>query len=271
MLLRRMFRELLLLFIGLVFLIPFWMVFINSFKERKDANLFGIGLPPGLNFHFENYVKVYLEGGILRGFINGLIEASFSVLILIFISSIAGFIISRNKGKTSKVLYYLFLSGLIIPPAFISTFLVLKATHLLNTYTGIILIFTAYGLPFNIFMYNGFVKGIPREIDESAIMEGSGSIRMFYSFIFPLLKPISVTCFIFNFVGAWNDVMIPLFFASGDKWALPLTVYKFYGTYSKDWNLVFADIIITIAPLMVIYIFLQRFIIEGMTAGAVKA
>ena len=93
---------------------------------------------------------------------------------------------------------------------------------------------------------------------------------MFYSFIFPFLKPISVTCFIFNFVGAWNNVMIPLFFASGDKWALPLTVYKFYGTYSKDWNLVFTDIIITIAPLIIIYFF-QRFMIEGMTAGAVKA
>jgi len=107
-------------------------------------------------------------------------------------------------------------------------------------------------------------------MDESAIMDGCGSLRMFYRVIFPLLKPVTVTIFIFCFIGAWNDVMIPLFFTSGDKWALPLTIYNFYSSRAQAWNLIFADVVITVAPLLAVYIFAQRYIISGMTAGAVK-
>jgi raffinose/stachyose/melibiose transport system permease protein len=267
---KKLSRDLLMLIVGLIFLVPFWMVLINSLKTTKEANLFGMNLPSLSTLRLENYVQVFTEGQVLRGLLNGLLEASASVLILIVVSSIGAFVISRNRSRMSNGLYYLFLLGLIIPPAFIPTYLVLKGTGLLDTYAGIILIFTAYGLPFNIFLYSGFIKGIPREIDESAVMEGAGTIRMFYSVVFPLLMPITVTCFIFNFVGAWNDVMIPLFFVSSDKWALPLSVYKFYSTYSKEWNLVFAHIVYTVTPLVAVYIFCQKYMVAGMTAGAVK-
>jgi raffinose/stachyose/melibiose transport system permease protein len=111
---------------------------------------------------------------------------------------------------------------------------------------------------------------IPRELDESAFLDGCGIVRTFYLVIFPLMKPVTVTIFIFCFIGAWNDVMIPLFFVGGDKWALPLTIYNFYGARQQDWNLIFSDVVITVLPLLVVYLFGQKYIVSGMTAGAVK-
>ena len=267
---RGLILKLLLCAASAAYLIPVWMVLVNSLKVQRDANLLGVGLPAALRLHFENYRAVFIEGGIARAFFNGLVEATASVAIIIVLSSLSGFVISRKGSKFTEVIFYVFICGLIIPAAMIPTFLVLNATKLINTYLGIILIFATYGLPMSIFLYSGFVKSVPRELDESAIIDGCGGLRMFYQIIFPLLKPVTVTIFIFSFIGAWNDVMIPLFFVGGAKWALPLTIYNFYGSRSQQWNLIFADIVITVAPLLAVYIFAQKYIVSGMTAGAVK-
>jgi raffinose/stachyose/melibiose transport system permease protein len=191
-------------------------------------------------------------------------------VLIITLSSVAAFIIARRKQKITNACYYLFVLGLIVPIAFIPTYLVLNTLHLLNSYLGLIFIFSTYGLPISVFLYTGFIKTIPVELDEAAIIDGCGPLRLFFRIVFPLLKPVTVSLFIFNFVGAWNDVMIPLFFSNSDKWALPLTVYNFYGSYLQSWNLIFCDIIITILPLIIIYVFGQKYIVSGMTAGAVK-
>jgi raffinose/stachyose/melibiose transport system permease protein len=251
-------------------MIPVWIVVVNSLKARRDANLLGVGLPVGLKFHLENYRTVFIEGGIARALFNGLLEATASVAIIILLASISAFVIARKKSRFMEFAFYAFIFGLIIPAALIPTFLVLNATKLINTYLGLILVFATYGLPISVFLYTGAVKSIPRELDESALIDGSSSLRMFYRIIFPLLKPVTVTIFIFSFIGAWNDVLIPLFFTGGDKWALPLTIYSFYGSKSQEWNLIFADIVITVSPLVAVYVFAQRYIISGMTAGAVK-
>ncbi|PHV72257.1 ABC transporter permease [Sporanaerobium hydrogeniformans] len=255
---------------SLIYILPIWMVFINSIKDSANANMMGIGLPEKGVIHLGNYFQVIREGGIARAFMNGIIEATGSVVIIILAASCCAFILARKKGKLYDIIFYSFIMGLIVPVAFIPTYLVLNALNLLNTYAGIILIFTTYGLPMSVFLYTGFIKSIPRELDEAAIIDGCGSLRLFFSIIFPLLKPVTMTVFILSFIGAWNDVMIPMFFANGNKWALPLTVYNFYGGYLKSWNLIFADIIITITPLLIIYLFGQKYIVSGMTAGAVK-
>jgi raffinose/stachyose/melibiose transport system permease protein len=213
---------------------------------------------------------VFIEGGIVRAFLNGLLEATASVIIIIALSSISAFVIARKQSRLTEIVYYIFISGIIIPPALIPTFLVLNVTRLINTYLGIIIIFSTYGLPLSIFLYTGFVKMIPRELDESAFLDGCGIVRTFYLVIFPLMKPVTVTISIFCFIGAWNDVMIPLFFVGGDKWALPLTIYNFYGARLQEWNLIFADVVITVLPLLVVYLLGQKYIVSGMTAGAVK-
>ena len=267
---RGSFLKALVVLASLIYLIPVWVVVVNSLKIQRDANLLGMSLPANLKLHVENYSAVFVEGGIERAFFNGLLEATASVAIIILLSSISAFVITRKGSRFTEIVFYIFICGLIIPAAMIPTFLVLNATKLINTYLGIIFIFATYGLPMSIFLYGGFVKSVPRELDESAIIDGCGGLRMFYQIIFPLLKPVTVTIFIFSFIGAWNDVMIPLFFAGGDKWALPLTIYNFYGSRSQQWNLIFADVVITVAPLLVVYIFAQKYIISGMTAGAVK-
>lgn len=267
---KKYFAKIIVFLVSLVYIIPVWMVLINSFKTSADANMMGIFFPVDGRFHFENYIQVFNEGGIARAFINGLVEATASVILIIIAASTAAFVIARNNSRLTNSIFLLFIMGLIVPVAYIPTYLVLDRLHLLDTYAGIILIFTTYGLPQSLFLYVQFIKTIPRELDEAAILDGCSSLQLFSKIIFPLLRPITATVFILSFVGAWNDVMIPMFFVNGNKWALPLTVYNFYGGYMKSWNLVFADIIITIAPLIIIYLFAQKHIEEGMTAGAVK-
>lgn len=257
------------LFTAMIFIVPLLMVMINSFKDKKTAAMFSISLPD--EWHFENYLLVFEEGNVARAFTNGLILSVSSVIIIIIVSALAAFVIARTSSKWGNIMYYIFLCGLIVPVAFIPTYLVLNKLHLINTYLGLILVSATYGIPMSIFLFVGFIKSVPRELDEAAIIDGCAPVRMLFRIIVPLLKPVTVTTIIFNFVGSWNGIQVPLYFANSDKWGLPLTVYNFYGAHSSSWNLIFADIIITVAPLLVIYILMQKYIISGMTAGAVKS
>lgn len=252
-----------------IFMAPLWLVFINSFKDKKEAAHFSIGFPQKWNL--SNYSEVFESANIFKAFINGIIISTGSVLIIIVVSALAAFVISRSRDKWANIVYYFFLCGLVIPVAFIPTYLVLNSLHLLNTYIGLILVSATYGLPMSIFLYSGFIKSIPKELDEAAVLDGCSPLKMFFGIIIPLLKPITVTLLIFNFVGSWNDIQVPLFFSNSDKWALPLTVYNFYGAHASSWHLIFTDVVITVCPLLILYLFGQKFIISGMTAGAVKS
>lgn len=268
--LKNMAPKLIMFILSLLYIAPVWMVFVNSIKEKADANMMGMYPPKDGVIRLSNYIEVIEYGGIARAFINGLIQSTFSVVIIIFAASSCAFILARCKGRLYSLIFYIFIMGLIVPVAFIPTYLVLNTLNLINTHTGLILIFATYGFPSSIFLYTGLIKTVPRELDEAAVLDGCGSFRIYSMIIFPLLKPVTVTIFILSFIGAWNDTQIPLFFASGDHWALPLTVYNFYGAFEKSWNLVFADVIITILPLLIVYLIGQKYIISGMTAGAVK-
>lgn len=247
---------------------PIWMVVVNSFKHKEEANLMDLGLP-GV-FTLDNYKEVFAEGGIVRSFFNGLIQACGSTVIVLLFGSLAAFVIARSANKLISNSYYIFLAGLIVPIAYIPTYLVLDKLNLLNTHIGYILIHATYGLPLAIFLYVAAIKGIPRELDEAAMLDGCSAFNLYKTIIFPLLKTTTATLFIFNFMGVWNDAQLPLFLLSGDKWALPLTINSFYGAHGQEWNLIFADIVITVLPIAIVYIFAQKHIMAGMTAGAVK-
>ncbi|HHW48326.1 MAG TPA: carbohydrate ABC transporter permease [Clostridiaceae bacterium] len=260
--------EIIMIFFSICMLAPFWMVLVNSFKPKADANRLSAALPAVWNF--ENYAIVFKEGKLLRAFFNGVIVSFFSVALIILFSSMAGFVISRKNSRLTNKAYFLFISGLIVPSAMIPTYWILSNLKLVNTYPGLISIYVTYGLPFSIFMYVGFIKTIPREIDEAAYIDGASQLKMFYSVVFPLLKPTTVTVLIFNIMNVWNDVQIQMYFADAKKWSMPMSVYGFFGKYSTNWNLVFADIVLTILPVVIVYAFLQKHIISGMTAGSVK-
>ena len=253
---------------SLIYIMPIWMVVVNSFKEKKEANLMGLGLPK--TFTLDNYIQIFEGGGIVRAFFNGLIQAGSSTFIVLIVGSLAAFVIARSRNKIISNLYYVFLLGLVVPIAYIPTYLVLDILGLMNTHFGYVCVHATYGLPLAIFLYTAAVKGIPRELDEAAMIDGSSCWYLYRKIIFPLLRTTTATLFIFNFMGVWNDAQLPLFLLSGDKWALPLTINSFYGAHGQEWNLIFADIVITILPIAVVYIFDQKHIMAGMTAGAVK-
>ena len=141
-----------------------------------------------------------------------------------------------------------------------------KVMHALQIMTE-----TALQMPWTIFTMSGFIKNVPRELDEAAFIDGATPVRTFFSVIFPLLKPIVATVIVTTAMGAWNEFMVPLyFFNSSSKWTMPLTVYNFFGQYSSDWNYVFADLVLTALPITILYLLCQKYVVAGATAGAVK-
>jgi raffinose/stachyose/melibiose transport system permease protein len=147
----------------------------------------------------------------------------------------------------------------------------MQMTHLINTQIGMIILYAATQIPFNVFLIYGFVDAIPQELDEAAIIDGCTPLRLFFSIILPLLAPVIVTAGVLNFVGIWNDFLLPLYYLNNSAyWPMTLAVYNFFGQFQQDWNLVSADIVLTVVPVLAIYLIGQRFILSGLTAGAVK-
>jgi raffinose/stachyose/melibiose transport system permease protein len=147
----------------------------------------------------------------------------------------------------------------------------MQITHLINTQVGMIILYAAGQIPFGVFLIYGFLDTIPRELDDAAIMDGCGPFQLFFQVIFPLLMPVLVTAAVLSFLGAWNNFIMPLYYLNKSAdWPMTLSVYNFFGRYQQNWNLVSADILMTILPVIVVYAAAQRYILSGMTIGAVK-
>ena len=261
--------ELLAWILSLVIVIPLFLVLINSLKDRAGASLMSLSLPKV--FHFENYRKVIEEGRLLRSFLNSMVITAGSVFLSIVASSMAGFVLARNRTRLNNGIYYYLLLGLIAPLNMITVIRTLQLIGLMNTYPGIILLYSALLMSFSVFLYYGFMNTVPRELDESAFIDGSSSLQLFLRIVFPLLKPVTITIMVINFMGAWNNFIIPLYVLNrSDMWPMTLAIYNFYGRRISEWQLVNADVVLTIAPVVILYIVGQRYLISGMTAGAVK-
>lgn len=261
--------ELVVILSSLVILIPLLIVVFGSFKDAAEAGKFNIALPT--KWHWENFVFVLQNGNVIRSFFNSVFITAISTCVGVVSAAMLGFVLSRRNTKGSERLYtYIFL-GMVAPMQIITTFFVLNTLKMSGSYFGIILVYIAMNLPFNTFMFTSFITGIPRELDEAAVVDGCGIWRMFFQIIFPLLKPVVATSTITFAMNVWNDFQLPLYFLNdSSKWTLPLTIYSFYGKYFSNWNYVFADMILTALPLLIIYMFAQKYIVQGMTAGAVK-
>jgi raffinose/stachyose/melibiose transport system permease protein len=161
--------------------------------------------------------------------------------------------------------------GLALPFNFFTLTTLMQITNLINTQLGIIVLYVATQIPLNVFLIYGFVDAISPEIDEAAIIDGCGPFQLFFSVILPLLTPVLVTAGILSFIGIWNDFLLPLYYLNNTAyWPMTLAIYNFFGQFQQDWNLVAADVVLTVIPVLAIYLFGQRFIMSGLTAGAVK-
>lgn len=262
-------NNLLAVFICLLVIIPVYLVVVNSLKDSAQARTVSAALPETV--HFENFSTVVERGKLVQSFINSMLYATSGTVISTILSAMTAYVLSRNKTPLNRFIYFFFVMGIAMPINFFTLTKVMQITHLINTRHGIIILYIATQIPFNVFLIYGFVDTIPRELDEAAIIDGCGPIRLFFSVIFPLLIPVVVTAGVLSFVGIWNDFLLPLYYLNNSNyWPMTLSIYNFFGQFQQDWNLVSADIVLTVLPVLLIYLVGQRFILSGLTSGAVK-
>ncbi len=255
--------------ISLIVLIPLVVLFVNSFKTSAEANQMTLSLPE--TWMFENYTTVIEQGKLVTSFFNGLLYATGSVVVIVIVVSLAAFVISRNMKGANRFLYYFIISGIAMPINNVSLMKVMQAFHLVNTRFGIILLYAAINIPLSLFLAYGFVETIPREIDEAAVIDGCTPWQLFTRIIAPLLKPIVSTLFVLDFMAVWNDFTMPLYYLNNSaKWPMTLAVYNFFGAFQNSWNLVAADIMLTLLPVLIVFIVGQKYIVGGVSAGSVK-
>lgn len=268
-------REIAILVVGLLFLVPFYLLINVSFKGSQEALL-----SPAVAFPQDPTIASFQKalGGqgsrsLLLGVLNSVIITGGALILLIAIGSIAAYTLSRRPGKLSNGLYIMFLIGIILPfqLGIIPAYIVMRNAHLLGTHIGMILLYTGLLMPLSVFLYTGFTRGLPREYEEAAQMDGASRFTTFRRIVFPLLSPATGTVAILAGLIIWNDFFTALIFTNGSKIAtLPVVVYSFVGELVSEWNVIFAAVIISIIPILTFYLFAQKQFIQGF-AGGIKS
>jgi len=255
-----------------VFVIPFAFIVLTAMKDRQQAADLDFAWPHQFRF-VQNLVEVVKARDymLVIAFINSTILTVASVAGMVVLAAMTGFVLQRRRSRWNPFINFLVLSGLIIPPAVVPTIWVLQKLGMFRTMPGLILIEIAFGLSFCILLFRAFVATIPRELDEAAIIDGAGPLRLFFGVIFPLLKSVIVTVVVVQSVSVFNDFVNPLYFLPGDKNAtVQLTLYNFSSQFSTQYNLLFMDILLITIPPLIMYMFFNRQIVAGMTSGAIK-
>ena len=261
------------LFAAVVYCVPFYFVILNSFKTRAEASLMNIHWPSAFPIA-ENYKKVLdtNNGIVLRAFGNSIVITLFSILMMVAVCSMAGYVLQRKRDRIGTFANFIVLTGLMIPPAIVPTIWVMQGIGIYKSIGGMVLIEVALNLSFACILYRGFMASIPRELDEAAVIDGCGPLRMFWQVILPLLQPVTATVIVLSAVTIFNDFVNPLYFLPGTKNAtVQQTLYNFNGQYGSDWNLLFADVMLITVPPLLLFIFFNKKIVSGMVAGAIKA
>lgn len=258
---------------ALIVIVPLVLMVVTSLKPNEEAVFFSLSLPK--TWKFGNYINAFVNGNMLKGVVNSAIMSVSSAFLSNFVAAMAAYVITRNRTRLNKVLNGYFFLGVVATSNMVSTTYVMSKLNLMNSLFGTFLLLTAQGIAFSMLLYTGFVINIPKEIDEAAIVDGASPWTTFTKVIFPLLKPVTITGFVLNFMGAWNGFETQLYtLTDSNKWGTMLNMYSVYGQFSSpwniDWGLICAYIVMTIIPVLVVYIFGQKYIIEGMTSGSVK-
>jgi raffinose/stachyose/melibiose transport system permease protein len=257
---------------AVVFLVPFTFIVLMAVKDRKEAALRSFTLPT--TYHtWENLVEVIQTRNymLLTAFLNSVILTVVSVTLLVVLGAMAGFVLQRHPSRWTGLVNFLVLAGLIIPPAVVPTIWLLQGIKLFKTMPGMIFVEVAYGLSFSVLLFRAFVATIPRELDEAAIIDGAGPLRLFFEVIFPLLKPVVSTVIVVQSVAIFNDFTNPLYYLPGNQnVTVQLTLYNFQSQFNTSYNLLFMNILLITIPPLVIFLFFNRQIVAGITAGAVK-
>jgi raffinose/stachyose/melibiose transport system permease protein len=263
-------KHIIALFLCSTVLIPMYMVFVNSFKTRIDGNQMGLGLPA--EWLWRNYLTVVEQGKLVSSFFNSCIYAFMGSIGVVLVAALGTWVLARRTNDNHvKWIYFFLVMGLFLPVNYVTLIKVLSFFGLYGTRTGMVLYYLGVKASFAVFVTFGYFNSIPRELDEVSVIDGMSPFRTFISIIFPLLKPIVLTVFVLTFMEIWSDFTTPLYLINRTAlWPMNLAIYNFFGRYHQQWNLVFADIVLTVVPVIVIYLLCQKQIVSGLTSGAVK-
>ncbi|MCE4049985.1 MULTISPECIES: carbohydrate ABC transporter permease [Bacillaceae] len=263
--------EIFAILIGLVFLVPFYYVIANSLKPFAEILTNTSALPKVLQF--QNYVSAFEKLDYLKVLSNSLIITIASNIVLVVFCSMAAYMLVRTKKKISNIIFMSFVAAMIIPFQSIMIPLIKTAgnLNLLNSIWGLVIMYLGFGSGMTIFLYHGFIKGIPVELEEAAIIDGCSRFGLFWRIVFPLLKPITVTIVILNSLWIWNDYLLPsLVLQNPELRTIPLATFFFFGQYTKQWDLALAALMLGIIPLLIFFFAMQKHIIKGITSGSIK-
>jgi len=254
-------------------LFPLIWLFYNSLKTNNDFLANPFGLPSLSKLQLKNYYDAWVTMGIQQFTINSLIISSVSVIFSILFSSMAAYAIERMIWRSSQKVLNYFLAGIMVPIQIIliPLFINFKKLNLLDSRIGLLIPTVAFALPTSIYILTGFYKTIPRELEEAALIDGCSVYKIFYKIILPLTTPAFVTIAVFNFLGAWNDLLIPLvLIQTPELMTLPVGLLNFRGMYGAELTKMFTAVVISAIPSIIIYFVLQDKLLKGMIAGAMK-
>lgn len=253
-----------------IYLYPIFLVVINSFKTYKEMFQSYITLPKQL--YLDNYATAIRAAGFMRQIVNNLIITVVSVVGVVCVTSMAAYKLSRVKGRLSSFFYLLFTLPFLIPfySYMIPLVQLMNTLHLMNSLLGLSVFWIATS-SFAFFMFHGFVKGIPYELDEAAQIDGCSSFGIYVRIIFPLLKPAVSSVAVLYSIWTWNDFLLPfLVLTDPGKRTITISVYQMFGKYGSDWDIITATLVLATLPVVLIYVVLQRYVVDGVVAGAVK-
>lgn len=262
-----------LLILFICFIFPFFLVLINVFKTKGDITADPLALIGAHGFTFQNFPEAMKKMNFLTVFGNSLIITVCSTIFTILLSSMTAFVIVRNgRWKLCTLIFSLMVASMVIPFQVLMVPLVSVYGPILNSRITLILMHVGFSMSMAVFMFHGSIKtNIPLELEEAATIDGCNRWQTYWKVVFPLLKPTIATVGIINAMAYWNDYLLPsLVLKKKDLYTIPIATQAFYGTYSTDIGLIMAALLLAMLPILILYVFLQRYIVEGVTSGAVK-
>lgn len=255
-----------------VFIVPFVFIVLTAMKDSQEASLFEFSWPTTWQ-PIENLVAVVSarDFQIVRAFMNSVLLTVGSVALVVILAAMTAFVLQRRRSRLNPLINALLLLGLIMPPAIVPTIWALQGLGIYRTLISLVLIEVAFNFSFCVLLIRAFLVTVPRELDEAANLDGASALRVFFTIVLPILRPVVVTVVIVTSVAVFNDFANPLYFLPGEQNAtVQLTLFNFQSQYSTQWNLLAMDILLITIPPLVAFLIFNRQIVAGMAAGAVK-
>ncbi|CAM4517352.1 carbohydrate ABC transporter permease [Paenibacillus typhae] len=263
--------ELLLILLALVFLVPFYFLLANSVKSYSAILSDSAALPTA--FQWSNYAEAWKATAFPHAFLNSLVVTVASNILLAFLCSMSAYKMVRNNSLYNRILYIALVAAMVIPfqAIMIPLVQIVSGLGVMDTTAGLILAYLGFGAPMTVFLFHGFVKSVPIDIEEASRVDGSSPYGTFFRIVLPLMQPIIVTVIILNTLWIWNDYLMPsLILQSPELRTIPIATYSFFGQYTKQWDLALPGLVLGITPVVIFFLLMQKYIIEGIAQGSVK-